>query len=215
MKTIMLFAAGLVAAGLAAGCSSTKTTTFDPTDPGANTARALGTVSQAECFMAARAAAENAMASPSFDRFLAQYRREKGDTLAVPLMQVGHLQNKTDDPNLQMGLVTDELCTALLNSGKVEVTLATGRDASATFSEARDLRKDDNFNQSTVAKKGRLEAPRLSLEGGILWNRVDTDGEKVQVYSFNLKLADIDTGKVIWTYNKPLGTKKIKGSFGW
>ena len=47
--------------------------------------------------MAARAAAENAMASPSFDRFLAQYRREKGDTLAVPLMQVGHLQNKTDD----------------------------------------------------------------------------------------------------------------------
>ena len=187
MKTIMLFAAGLVAAGLAAGCSSTKTTTFDPTDPGANTARALGTVSQAECFMAARAAAENAMASPSFDRFLAQYRREKGD----------------------------ELCTALLNSGKVEVTLATGRDASATFSEARDLRKDDNFNQSTVAKKGRLEAPRLSLEGGILWNRVDTDGEKVQVYSFNLKLADIDTGKVIWTYNKPFGTKKIKGSFGW
>lgn len=215
MKTIMLFAAGLVAAGLAAGCSSTKTTTFDPTDPGANTARALGTVSQAECFMAARAAAENAMASPSFDRFLAQYRREKGDTLAVPLMQVGHLQNKTDDPNLQMGLVTDELCTALLNSGKVEVTLATGRDASATFSEARDLRKDDNFNQSTVARKGRLEAPRLSLEGGILWNRVDTDGEKVQVYSFNLKLADIDTGKVIWTYNKPFGTKKIKGSFGW
>ncbi len=211
MKTIMLFAAGLVAAGLAAGCSSTKTTTFDPTDPGANTARALGTVSQAECFMAARAAAENAMASPSFDRFLAQYRREKGDTLAVPLMQVGHLQNKTDDPNLQMGLVTDELCTALLNSGKVEVTRATGRDASATFSEAR----DHNFNQSTVAKKGRLEAPRLSLEGGILWNRVDTDGEKVQVYSFNLKLADIDTGKVIWTYNKPFGTKKIKGSFGW
>ena len=211
MKTIMLFAAGLVAVGLAAGCSSTKTTTFDPTDPGANTARALGTVSQAECFMAARAAAENAMASPRF----AQYRREKGDTLAVPLMQVGHLQNKTDDPNLQMGLVTDELCTALLNSGKVEVTLATGRDASATFSEARDLRKDDNFNQSTVAKKGRLEAPRLSLEGGILWNRVDTDGEKVQVYSFNLKLADIDTGKVIWTYNKPFGTKKIKGSFGW
>ena len=81
--------------------------------------------------------------------------------------------------------------------------------------EARDLRKDDNFNQSTVAKKGRLEAPRLSLEGGILWNRVDTADEKVQVYSFNLKLADIDTGKVIWTYNKPFGTKKVKGTFGW
>lgn len=214
-NTMLMFAAAALACGFAAGCSSTKTVTFDPTNPTANTARALGTVSQAECFMAAREAAQNAISSPSFDRFLAQYRREKNDELAVPLMQVGYLRNQTDDPNLQMGLVTDELCTALLNSGKVEVTLATGADASATFAEARDLRRDDNFNQSTVAKKGRLEAPRLSLEGGILWNRVDTDGEKVQVYSFNLKLADIDTGKVIWTYNKPFGTKKVKGTFGW
>ena len=209
----MLFA-GVLGCGLIAGCSTT-TSTFDPDNPTQNTARAIGTVSQAECFMAARAAAENAMTSPSFERFLAQYRKEKADNLSVPLMQVGHLQNKTDDPNLEMGLVTDELCTALMNSGKVEVTLATGRDASATFAEARDLRKDDNFKKSTVAKKGTLEAPRLSLEGGILWNRVDTGDEKVQVYSFNLKLADIDSGKVIWTYNKPFGTKKTKGTFGW
>lgn len=209
----MLFA-GALGCGLIAGCSAT-TSTFDPTDPAQNTVRAIGTVSQADCFMAARAAAESAMASPAFTRFLGQYQKEMSDGQSVPLMQVGHLQNKTDDPNLEMGLVTDELCTALMNSGKVEVTLATGRDASATFSEARDLRKDDNFKQSTVAKKGRLDAPRLSLEGGILGNRVDSGKEKVQVYSFNLKLADIDTGKVIWSYNKPFGTKKTKGTFGW
>jgi len=214
MKTNGMLFAGALACGLAAGCAST-TSTFDPSNPTVNNARAIGTVSQAECFMAARAAAEDAMTSPVFDRYLAQYRKEKGDNLAVPLMQVGYLQNKTDDPNLQLNLVTDELCTALLNSGKVEVTLATGRDASATFAEARDLDKDDNFKQSTVAKKGKLEAPRLSLEGGILWNRVDTGSEKVQVYSFNLKLADIETGKVIWTYNKPFGTRKIQGTFGW
>jgi len=213
-KKYAMLSAGVLGCALIAGCA-TKTSTFDPANPTQNTARAIGTVSQAECFMAARAAAENAMTSPSFERFLAQYRKESGDNLSVPLMQVGHLQNKTDDPNLEMGLVTDELCTALMNSGKVEVTLATGRDASATFAEARDLRKDDNFKKSTVAKKGTLEAPRLSLEGGILWNRVDTGDEKVQVYSFNLKLADIDSGKVIWTYNKPFGTKKTKGTFGW
>ncbi len=209
----MLFA-GVLACGLIAGCATT-TSTFDPTNPTSNTTRAIGTVSQAECFMAARAAAESALTSPAFDRFLARYRQEAGKALAVPLMQVGHLKNKTDDPNLQMGLVTDELCAALMNSGKVEVTLATGRDATATLAEARELRKDDNFKQSTVAKKGRLEAPRLSLEGGILWNRVDTGNEKVQVYSFNLKLVDIDSGKMIWTYNKPFGTKKTKGTFGW
>lgn len=214
-EMMTMVAAAALVGGFAAGCSSTRTETFDPTNPTVNTTRALGTVSQAECFMAAREAVQSMMASPLFERFLAQYRNERNDALAVPLMQVGHLRNQTDDPNLQMGLVTDELCTALMNSGKVEVTLATGADASATFAEARDLRKDDNFNQSTVAKKGRLEAPRLSLEGGVLWNRVDTDGEKVQVYSFNLKLADIDTGKVIWSCNKPFGTKKVKGTFGW
>ena len=212
-KNWMLFAGALVC-GLIAGCGTT-TTTFDPNDPTANTTRTIGTVSQAECFMAARAAAENAMASPAFGRFLEQYRKEKSDTAAVPLMQVGHLRNQTDDPNLQMGLVTDELCTALMNSGKVEVTLATGRDGSATFAEARQLSNDPNFKQSTVAKQGRLEAPRLSLEGGILWNRVATGNETVQVYSFNLKLADIDSGKVIWSYNKPFGTKVVRGTFGW
>ena len=37
----------------------------------------------------------------------------------------------------------------------------------------------------------------------------------MQFYSFILKVVDMDTVKVIWTYNKPFGTKKIKGSFGW
>jgi hypothetical protein len=213
MKKTMILCGGALIAGLAAGCAST--TTFDPGNPTTNTARAIGTVSQAECFMAARAAAENAMTSPTFDRFLAKYRAEQNDAAAMPLMQVGYLRNDTNDPDLQMNLVTDELCTALLNSGKVEVTLATGRDATQTMSEARDLKKDDNFKQSTVARKGRLEAPRLSLEGSIISNVVREGRDTVQVYSFNLKLADIDSGKVIWTYNKPFGTKQTRGGIGW
>ena len=77
-----------------------------------------------------------------------------------------------------------------------------------------DLKKDKNFKQSTVAKKGTLEAPRLSLEGSIIANVVRDGRSTVQVYSFNLKMADIQTGKVIWSYNKPFGTKKTRGIFG-
>ena len=129
-------------------------------------------------------------------------------------MQVGYLRNDTNDPDLQMNLVTDELCTALMNSGKVEVTLATGRDVSQTFNDARKLKLDKNFKRSTVAKKGTLEAPLLSLEGSIIANVVRDGRDTVQVYSFNLKMTDIHTGKVIWSYNKPFGTKKTRGLFG-
>lgn len=215
MRNTMILS-GLAAVALfGSGCTSTSTSTFDPSNPTVNTTRAIGTVSQAECFMAARAAAENAMSSPVFDRFLQNYRSEKNDPGAVPLMQVGYLKNNTNDPDLQINLVTDELCNALLNSGKVEVTLATGRDASQTFAEARKLQSDDNFKQKTVMKKDTLEAPRLSMEGAIISNVVKADKETVQVYSFNLKIADIQSGKVIWSYIKTFGTKKVKSSFGW
>ena len=133
-KMICLLGAALLC-GLFTGCASTST--FDASDPTANTARAIGTVSQAECLMAAQAAAKSAISSPAFSRFVRRYQIGQKDELAVPLMQVGYLRNDTNDPDLQMNLVTDELCTALMNSGKVEVTLATGRDTSQTFAEHR------------------------------------------------------------------------------
>lgn len=212
MKKMICVLGAAALCGLFAGCGSTGT--FDPNDPTANTARAIGTVSHSECLQAARAAAQSAISSPAFSRFVKRYQIEQKDELAAPLMQVGYLKNDTNDPDLQMNLVTDELCTALMNSGKVEVTLATGRDASQTFAEARDLKKDKNFKKSTVAKKGTLEAPRLSLEGGIISNVVRDGRTTTQVYSFNLKMADIQSGKVIWSYNKPFGTQKTRGVFG-
>lgn len=213
MKKTTLFLGMAAVALIGGGCASSST--FDPANPSSNTTRAIGTVSQAECFMATRAAAENAMTSPVFDRFLQKYRNEKNDPQALPLMQVGYLKNNTNDPDLQINLVTDDLCATLLNSGKVEITLATGRDASQTFADARDLKRDDNFKKETVIKKHTLEAPRLSMEGAIISNVLREGRETVQVYSFNLKIADIESGKVIWSYNKAFGTKKVRGGLGW
>lgn len=215
MKKLLISAVSILTVVILTGCNGTNTTTFDPTNPQEYQTRAIGTVTQAECFIAAREAAQNAMTSPVFDRFLSQYRQELNDQNAIPLMQVGYLRNNTNDPDLQMNLVTDELCTALSNSGKVDVTLATGRDASQSFADARDLRHDPNFKKSTVRKQGTLEAPRLSLEGAVI-SQVTRDGNlTVQVYTFNLKLADLETGRVIWSYNKPFGTKKTRSNVGW
>jgi hypothetical protein len=215
MTRLLILTTLVLAGGILSGCNSTKTTTFNPSNPNESKLRVIGTVSYAECYEAARAAAQSAITSPRFDTYLAQYRREKSDEQAIPLMQVGYLKNQTRDPDLQMNLVTDELCTALMNSGRVDVTLATGRDVSQTFADARELKSDPNFNKETVAQKGTLEAPRLSLEGSIISNTVSENGTTEQVYTFNLRMADIKTGRVLWSYNKPFGTRKTRNAVGW
>lgn len=214
MTKFLILTAIILAGGVLSGCKSRNTTTFDPSNPTESKLRVIGTVSYAECYEAARAAAQSALTSPRFDSYLAQYRREKGDEYAIPLMQVGYLKNQTRDPDLQMNLVTDELCTALMNSGKVDVTLATGRDVSQTFADARELKNDPNFNKETISGKGTLEAPRLSLEGAIISSTVSEGGTTEQVYTFNLRMADIKTGRVLWSYNKPFGTRKTRNMLG-
>ncbi len=215
MRNPVYLIAFVLSAGLLAGCSSTKTETYNPGNPSESKVRAIGTVSYAECYEAARASAQSALTSPNFTRFLSQYRTEKADQNAIPLMQVGYLKNQTRDPDLQMNLVTDELCTALMNSGLVDITLATGRDVSQTFADARDLKNDPNFNKSTVAPKGTLEAPRLSMEGAIISNTTTEGGTTEQVYTFNLRIADIQTGRVIWSDNQKFGTRKTRSVVGW
>jgi hypothetical protein len=97
----------------------------------------------------------------------------------------------------------------------MEVSMASGADVRPTLADARELKHDDNFKKSTVAKKGTLEAPSLSLEGSVISNKVKDGRKTVVVRSFNLKIVDIETGKVVWTYNKSLGFGKTKGIIGW
>ena len=214
MKKRTLILGTAVLGTLLAGCS-TSTEIYDPqnTTSSASRTRSLTTVSHAECFEAARAAAEDAMTSPAYLNFLEQYKQENKGRL--PLMQVSdYLKNETNDPDLNMKQITDVLTKALRDSGRVRISLAAGRDAKGTFADARDLKKDKNFNQATVAKQGTLNAPTLSLEGSIISNTVRDGRTTVKVTTFNLKIADITTGEEIWSYNKPLGFKKTKPVLG-
>lgn len=214
MKKLMRSAC-VVGLGIAlCGCNSTSTELFNPDDNTRNTDRSAETVSYAEYSEAAQAAVRDAIESATFKRFLSKYQKAHG-TDNVPIMQVALIRNDTDDPDLNQKLITDEICNALLKSGVVDVTMATGADVRSTFADVRDLKKDKNFKQSTVAKQGTLEAPCLSLEGSIISNKVRDGGKTTVVRSFNLKIADIETGKVIWAYNKALGFKKTRGTFGW
>ncbi len=90
---------------------------------------------------------------------------------------------------------------ALLQSGKVVVTTAVragGPEDKMSFS-ARQLRKSDEFNQKTVAKKGQMIAPDFSLSGKIIERITPLGNNQVKVdYYFQLALTDIKTGLAYW-----------------
>lgn len=174
--------------------------------PEESSVRSEGNISFAEYSQVAQEAVKNALSSRNLGRFLKKYSKENGDD-AVPVIQVADIINDTTK-HINTPLLTDEISTALINSGLMEVTMATGAEVRSSFADARDLKYDKNFRKTTVAKEGTLEAPSLSLEGRIVENIVRGGSVSETTRSFNLKIADIITGKVIWAYNKTIGFQK-------
>jgi len=106
----------------------------------------------------------------------------------------------------------------LLQSGKVVVTTAVsaGEPEDKMSMKARQLRKSDEFNQSTVAKKGQMIAPDLSLSGKIIQRNVKVSSGAQQVeYYFQLTLTDINTGLAIWEGESVIGKRGSNKSVSW
>jgi len=106
----------------------------------------------------------------------------------------------------------------LLQSGKVVVTTAVsaGEPEDKMSMKARQLRKSDEFNQSTVAKKGQMIAPDLSLSGKIIQRNVKVSSGTQQVeYYFQLTLTDINTGLASWEGESVIGKRGSNKSVAW
>ncbi|MBR7121116.1 MAG: hypothetical protein IKC94_02610 [Lentisphaeria bacterium] len=213
MKKHHLLLAFSVSAVFFAGCRST-TTIFDPATTRTGI-RQEGSVSSEEMREVTAAAVESAMTNPRFSQFLRQYQQEKADAYARPVVKLDRVINDTDDPDLNVGEITDMLNEALLNAGKVDVTLAEGADRTAAIAASRELEDDENFDQSTVAQRGTLQAARLVLRPKVTSSTIADDGRRVVVRTFVMDMADIKTGLVMWRFTKQLGFIKEKGTFGW
>jgi uncharacterized protein (TIGR02722 family) len=106
----------------------------------------------------------------------------------------------------------------LLQSGKVVVTTAVGAGGpeDKMSMQARQLRKSDEFNQNTVAKKGQMIAPDLSLSGKIIQRNVKVSRGTQQVeYYFQLTLTDINTGLAFWEGESIIGKRGSNKSVSW
>lgn len=106
----------------------------------------------------------------------------------------------------------------LLQSGKVVVTTAVGANGpeDKMAMQARQLRKSEEFNQNTVAKKGQMIAPDLSLSGKIIQRNVKVGRRTQQVeYYFQLTLTDINTGLAFWEGETVIGKRGSNKSVSW
>ena len=82
--------------------------------------------------------------------------------------------------------------------------------------QARQLRESDEFNQKTVAKKGQMIAPDLSLSGRIIQRVVTIDSSTQQSeYYFQLTLTDINTGLAFWEGETVIGKRGSSNSVAW
>jgi uncharacterized protein (TIGR02722 family) len=118
---------------------------------------------------------------------------------------------------------TDQLVkkirVALLRSGKVVVTTAVGPNGAEdkmAMQTRKDLRGNAEFNQKTVAAKGQMIAPDLSLSGKIIQRNVRVDSSTQQVeYYFQMSLTDINTGLAFWEDEKVIGKRGSNNSAAW
>ncbi len=207
-----VFLNGLVlAAFLLAGCASTKL--YDPEVKNTGI-RNTNTVSAEEMKIVANEAIEDAMTNQRFLEFLAKYRAEMNDENARPVLKLSKATNNSNDPDLDLGQLTDLINDALLYKGIVDVTMAEGSGRVDAIGNSRQLAADANFDQSTVAQQGTLIAARLAMHPKIS-STVTRDGSKRDVVrTFTLEMADIKTGMKIWSFTRQLGFVKSRGLFG-
>jgi penicillin-binding protein activator len=114
--------------------------------------------------------------------------------------------------------LTKKIRVELLNSGKVVVTTAVGADGpeDQMAFQARELRKSGEFNQATVAQKGQMIAPDLSLSGKIIQRNIKVDSSTQQVeYYFQMSLTDINSGLAFWEGETVIGKRGSNKSVSW
>ena len=125
-----------------------------------------------------------------------------------PVIAIGNIVNDTTQ-RIDSDMLTKKIRTTLLKSGKAQIaTNFSGEDT--TSDKVRTKRSDAEYNQSTIAQKGTLVAPNMSLSGKMLqrnlklesgwFSSVDTRTE----YYLQLTLTDLKTGLSVWEDEQPI-----------
>ena len=133
------------------------------------------------------------------------------------VLAISRIRNDT-----QLRMNTDELISKvridLNNSGRTITTTAVGlsgpEDPMAI--QSRQLRMSGEFNQRTVAARGQMVAPDLSLSGSIIQRNNRVDGGAMRIdYTFRLVLTEIRTGLAFWEGERVISRQGSGRTVAW
>ena len=104
----------------------------------------------------------------------------------------------------------------LLASGLAVMTSAVGHGTDELIHDARELRDSEEFDSGSVAERGTLIAPELSISGKIKQRNMAYSKNKQQVeYYFQLKLSDVKSGLRFWQGEEFVGKRGSNKSVAW
>ncbi|NIA17434.1 MAG: penicillin-binding protein activator LpoB, partial [Planctomycetes bacterium] len=109
----------------------------------------------------------------------------------------------------------------LLNSGQVVMTSAVGGKGATDkliyeTRKLRDSEQGEEFNKETMAGKGQLISPDLSISGKILQRNISYDKKTQQIeYYFQLKVTDLTTGLRFWQKEIIIGKRGSNKAPAW
>lgn len=113
------------------------------------------------------------------------------------------ISRMTNDTTLRINMneLVQVIRIELNNSGKVITTTAVGLDGpeDPMAMQSRQLRRSGEFNQASVAGRGQMQAPDLSLLGRIIQRSTRLDGGAQRIdYVFQATVTDIRSGLAFW-----------------
>ncbi len=136
------------------------------------------------------------------------------------VMTTGRIVNDT-----MQRIDTDQLMAKieqeLMNSRQVVMTSAVGGEGAPDqmVYEVRDIRDSDvgdEFDADTMAAKGQIVAPELSISGKIFQRNIRYDKNRQQVeYYFQLKVTDLTSGLRFWQKEVLIGKRGSNKSVAW
>lgn len=125
-----------------------------------------------------------------------------------PVIAIANIINDTQQ-RFDTDILTKKIRSTLLKSGKAQIaTNFSGEDT--TSNKVRNLRDNAEYAQNTIANKGTLVAPNMSLSGKMIQRNMklqsgwlSSNDTRVEYY-LQLTLTDLKTGLSVWEDEKPI-----------
>lgn len=152
-------------------------------------------------------------AQKCIDSLLASGVLSRSDGKASVVM-VSRVRNYTL-MHLETKILTAKIRQAILQSRQAQVSSAVGVGSNIDLAvrRIRDKEYDDLFNQDTVAKRGTVIAPDMSLSGQIIQEKRKQGRTEESYFMFHVVLTDLETGLALWEDTTELGKQETKSIF--